>query len=633
MSNGLLNVGTRALLVNQTALQTVGNNIANVNTVGYSRQSVVTQAVQGQYTGAGYIGKGVELITIERAFSSVLTQQAQLTRSVASADTARASQMMTLEDLFPSGANGLGSAVNDLLNGFSDVATSPSDMTARSVVLQRADDMATRFRDMSSKLDDLAYGTKRQLADSVTAINTLGTRIASLNEQIARAQGTGQSPNDLLDARDQMLTELSSYVQVTTVPARDGTLGVFIGSQPLVLATRANTVTLTNDAFGDPSQLKLSINNGGLVTEVDETTLTGGAVAGLLRFNNNDLSTARNLVGRMAVALEQTVNAQHRLGVDLNGNTGADFFVAQTLPQALPALANTSGAQLGASVADPSALVASNYELRVGAAGALSVIRLSDGQVSSFAGPLPVTVDGLTFNVDSGTPVQGDRFMFKPFSAAASELKTAFTTAASLAVASPVEARAGTANTGTLTVQGVAATQANANLTSSVTLTFTAAGTFDVVGAGTGNPTGVAYTPGQTISYNGWDLALKGVPQVGDTITVQMGTSGYTSRDGGNATAMMNIRDLTMFDGATVADGYAGVMAQIGILSQGAQYAATVSGSIATNAASNKAAVSGVNLDEEASKLLMYQQAYQASAKMIQISQTIFDSLLSGLGR
>ena len=633
MSNGLLNVGTRALLVNQTALQTVGNNIANVNTVGYSRQSVVTQAVQGQYTGAGYIGKGVELITIERAFSSFLTQQAQLTRSVASADTARASQMMTLEDLFPSGANGLGSAVNDLLNGFSDVATSPSDMTARSVVLQRADDMATRFRDMSSKLDDLAYGTKRQLADSVTAINTLGTRIASLNEQIARAQGTGQSPNDLLDARDQMLTELSSYVQVTTVPARDGTLGVFIGSQPLVLATRANTVTLTNDAFGDPSQLKLSINNGGLVTEVDETTLTGGAVAGLLRFNNNDLSTARNLVGRMAVALEQTVNAQHRLGVDLNGNTGADFFVAQTLPQALPALANTSGAQLGASVADPSALVASNYELRVGAAGALSVIRLSDGQVSSFAGPLPVTVDGLTFNVDSGTPVQGDRFMFKPFSAAASELKTAFTTAASLAVASPVEARAGTANTGTLTVQGVAATQANANLTSSVTLTFTAAGTFDVVGAGTGNPTGVAYTPGQTISYNGWDLALKGVPQVGDTITVQMGTSGYTSRDGGNATAMMNIRDLTMFDGATVADGYAGVMAQIGILSQGAQYAATVSGSIATNAASNKAAVSGVNLDEEASKLLMYQQAYQASAKMIQISQTIFDSLLSGLGR
>ncbi|RZI93608.1 MAG: flagellar hook-associated protein FlgK, partial [Rubrivivax sp.] len=271
MSNGLLNVGTRALLTNQTALQTVGNNIANVNTVGYSRQSVVTQAVQGQYTGAGYIGKGVELVTIERAYSSFLTQQAQLTQSVASADTARASQMMTLEDLFPSGANGLGTAVNTLLNGFSDVATSPSDMTARSVVLQSADDMATRFRDMASKLDDLAYGTRRQLADSVTAINTLATRIASLNEQIARVQGTGQSPNDLLDARDQLLTDLSSYVQVTTVPAKDGTLGVFVGSQPLVLATRANTVTLTNDAFGDPSQLKLSINNGGLVTEVDET--------------------------------------------------------------------------------------------------------------------------------------------------------------------------------------------------------------------------------------------------------------------------------------------------------------------------------------------------------------------------
>lgn len=633
MSGGLLNVGTRALLVNQTALQTVGNNIANVNTVGYSRQSVVTQAVLGQYTGAGYIGKGVELVTIQRAHSDFLTKQTQLTQSIASADATRASQMLQLEDLFPSGGTGIGSAVNDMLNGFSDVAASPTDMTARAVVLQRADEMATRFRDLSAKLDDLTYGARQQLKDSVNAINTLASRIASLNGQIARTEGSGQSPNDLLDARDQLLTELNGYVQTTTVAADDGTLSVFVGSQPLVLSTRTSAMSIASDDYGDPAKLKLQINNGGLVTTIDESTISGGSVAGLLKFNNSDLTTARNLVGRMALAINVSVNAQHRLGVDANGNTGVDLFVAQTLPEGFPALSNTGNATVSTTVADPTAMVASDYELHFGAGGAVDVVRLSDGQVSSFAGPVPVTVDGLTFDVTANATAPGDRFLVKPFAASAAVLRTAFTNPSALAVASPVQARAGAANTGGASVQSVSAASADANLTATVTLTFTGAGTFDVTGTGTGNPTGVAYVSGQTISYNGWEITLKGNPQPGDTFTVQAATAGYTGLDGSNAAALKDIRDLAMFDGATVADGYASAMSRIGILSQGAQYAASVSASVATSAASNRSSVVGVNLDEEASKLLQYQQAYQASAKMIQISQAIFDSLMSGLGR
>lgn len=633
MSNGLLNVGTRALMVNQTALQTVGNNIANVNTVGYSRQTVVTRAVEGQGTGGGYVGKGVQLVTIERAYSSFLTQQAQLTNSVAAADAMRAGQLLQLEDLFPAGDAGIGAAVNDMLNAFADVSTAPTDMTARSVVLQRADETATRFRDLSSKIDDMAYGARRQLADSVSAINDLAQRLAKVNGQIASAQGAGHTPNDLLDTRDQLLVELGSYIQVTTVPVKDGTLSVFVGSQPLVLSSRASTVSMTTDEYGDPSKLKLAIDNGGLVTTIDENALSGGAVAGLLRFNNSDLATARNLVGRMALALETAVNAQHRMGVDLGGNSGANLFVANALPTPYALPGNPGTAELGLTVSDPSAMAASDYELRVGAGGALTVIRLSDGQATNHTGPLPVTVDGITIGVNSGAVADGDRFLLKPFSAAAGQIATAFTNASALAVASPVQARAGAANTGHVTVQAVQATSPNANLTATVTLTFTGAGTFDVNGTGTGNPTGVSYTAGQSISYNGWNLVLKGTPQPGDTITVELASSGYAGLDGGNATALMNIRDLAMFDGATVADGYAGAMAQIGVLSQGAQYAANVSASVATTAASTKASVTGVNLDEEASKLLMYQQAYQASAKMIQISQTIFDTLISNLGR
>ena len=182
-----------------------------------------------------------------------------------------------------------------------------------------------------------------------------------------------------------------------------------------------------------------------------------------------------------------------------------------------------------------------------------------------------------------------------------------------------------------MTVSALAPSAANANLTAPVTLTFTAAGTFDVSGTGTGNPTGVAYAAGQSISYNGWTLTLKGTPKPGDTITVQAMTAGHSNLNAGNATALLGLRDAAVFDGAPMSDGYASLMAQVGVRSQSAQYAAGISESIASSLETSRTSVSGVNLDEEAAKLLQYQQAYQASAKMIQIAQNIFDTLLQGM--
>jgi len=207
----------------------------------------------------------------------------------------------------------------------------------------------------------------------------------------------------------------------------------------------------------------------------------------------------------------------------------------------------------------------------------------------------------------------------------------AITSPRALAAASPIEARAGTTNTGNVTVSALAPAKADANMTGTVTLTFNAAGTFDVAGTGTGNPTGVAYTAGQPISFNGWNLTLKGTPKPGDTITVQAATPGYSNLNAGNATAMLGLRDATVFDGAPLSDGYASLMATVGVRSQSAQYAAGISNSIATNLETSRTSVAGVNLDEEAANLLKYQQAYQASAKMIQIAQSIFDTLLQGM--
>jgi len=624
----LLNVGARALLANQVALSTTGHNIANASTVGYSRQTAVMGQVAGQYTGSGYIGKGVEVTTIERAHNEFLTRQAAAAQSVQAMDETRAARLSSLEDIFKGGKTGLGAAVSDLLNAFSDIASAPTDVTARNVVITRADEMAARMRDAQTRLDDLQKGVNSQLGDAVRSINGLAGRLATLNEQIARASGGGQSPNDLLDQRDQLLRELNQQVQTTTVQADDGSLSVFVGSQALVLGNKAAQVAMSTD---DANQSKLTLMRNGLATTIDEATLGGGAVAGLLRFQNSDLAEARDGLGRMALTLATEINAQHRLGVDLDGNPGGDFFKPIAIPDAMGAASNTGNAVIGATVSNTSALSASSYQLKFGAGGSIEVQRLSDGKTTSFTGPMPIEVDGIKLDLKAGSAAAGDSFVLKPYASAAGDMATVLHSARGLAAGSPVEARVGTGNTGGMSVGSLAATSANANLNQPVTLTFNGAGGFDVAGNGTGSPTSVPYVAGQPISYNGWTLVLSGTPKAGDTITVQAATTAYGGSNAGNAQALLALRDKTVFDGAAMTDGYAALMAQVGVRSQSAQYAAEISSSIATSLETDRTSQAGVNLDEEAAKLLQYQQAYQASSKMIQIAQSIFDSLLQNM--
>ena len=633
--SSLLNIGARALLANQLALQTAGNNVANVNTAGYSRQSVLLQSVAGQFTGAGYYGNGVEAATVLRNHSDFLTRQSMLTGSVSAADGKRLDMLKQLEDLFPGGADGLGAAIGDMLNAFSDVASAPSDLSARTTVLARADELASRFKATASRLSTMQQGVQTELRTTADSINSLATRIARANQQIASEQGSGHSANDLQDQRDELLKQLGALVKTTNIPADDGSVTVFLaGSQPLVLGQTVAPVSITTDEFGDPGKSKLSITRGGTTVALDETTLGGGALSGLLRFQNTDLVDAGNLLGRMALALGTRMNEQQRLGLDLNGVAGGDMFSLGAMPLVLPAGANTGSASVQVAVqttpfSGATSLQASDYEMTFASATTGTIRRVSDGQLTSFSA-VPAQIDGLNLQV-SGAAAAGDRFLVTPFRQTAGSIDIALGSPRALAMASTVAASAGSANLGTLTLQSLLPQQANVNLNQTVTLTFTGAGTFNVSGTGTGNPTGVAYVPGQSINYNGWALTFKGTPQIGDTYTVQ--ANAYPGINGGNAEAMMALRDAPMFDGASATDGYASLMTQIGVKVQSAGFSASVSQSIASHTEADRAAVSGVNLDEEAARLLQFQQAYQASAKMLQVAQTVFDTLMQNLSR
>ncbi|MDH2231618.1 flagellar hook-associated protein FlgK [Delftia tsuruhatensis] len=652
----LLNVGSRALMANQIALQTTGHNIANVNTAGYSRQSVAFQTSPGQNMGSGYIGNGVDVNTILRNFNELLNRQAATASAVSAADSARATSLAQMQEVFSGGKTGLGAAITDMMNSFGDVAGAPTDPSARQVALTRMNELAARFRSASAQLDELDYSAKQQMGNDVTVVNSLAGQVATLNAQISRSIASGQTPNDLLDQRDQLVRNINKYVQTSQIPADDGTISLFVGgSQPLVLGSSSAQLTL-KEATEFPGSGKMALyfqQPGGQSVELTPSMLGGGEIAGLLQFQGSDLTEGRNLLGRMALAIGDTLNQQNNLGLTLSGQSGSNLFKLSMVSNGSTTGAQWTGATTPTTtVVDASQLKASDYQVVFGStAPAGKVIRLSDGKVTDFTDMADLSskeIDGLRFDLKA-EGVQGNSILFRPMAAGAHDIQAAVHSPNDLAVANPVAASIKSLGDATLQMGGI---QVSAGFDLS---TFAGAEvSFSKNGAGQleyaitpapagGIPATGLYTSGQAIQLApGLQVKITGTPAINgtnsDKVTLgkatdpQYGTA--YQRDAGNASSFLALRDSKLFDGSTtLSDGFSTAMAQVGTRTQSAQYAAKLSETIAKNLEADRTAVSGVNLDEEAAKLLQYQQSYQASAKMLQVAQSIFDSVLQTVGR
>ncbi|MDR3019039.1 MAG: flagellar hook-associated protein FlgK [Delftia acidovorans] len=652
----LLNVGSRALMANQIALQTTGHNIANVNTAGYSRQSVAFQTSPGQNMGSGYIGNGVDVNTILRNFNDLLNRQAATASAVSAADSARATSLTQMQEVFGGGKSGLGAAITDMMNSFGDVAGAPTDPSARQVVLTRMNELAARFRSASAQLDELDYSAKQQMGNDVTLVNSLAGQVATLNAQISRSIASGQTPNDLLDQRDQLVRNINKYVQTSQIPADDGSISLFVGgSQPLVLGPNSAQLTL-KEATEFPGSGKMALyfqQPGGQNVELTPSMLGGGEIAGLLQFQGSDLTEGRNLLGRMALAIGDSLNQQNNLGLTLSGQSGSNLFKLSMVSNGSTTGAQWTGATTPTTtVVDSSQLKASDYQIVFGStAPAGKVIRLSDGKVTDFTSMADLSskeIDGLRFDLKA-EGVSGNTVLFRPMAAGAHDIQAAVHSPNDLAVANPVAASIKSLGDATLQMGGIQVS-AGFNLSgfagAEVSFSKNAAGqleyTITPAPAG-GIPATGLYTSGQPIQLApGLQVKITGTPAINgttsDKVTLgkatdpQYGTA--YQRDAGNASSFLALRDSKLFDGSTtLSDGFSTAMAQVGTRTQSAQYAAKLSETIAKNLEADRTAVSGVNLDEEAAKLLQYQQSYQASAKMLQVAQSIFDSVLQTVGR
>lgn len=648
-SSPLMSLGVKAMTANYAALQTTGHNIANANVAGYSRQRTELATSQGQFTGAGFFGRGVDVTSVTRSYDSYLTREATSSRAVAAMDSARLTQLQRLENVFQGGDLGLGNATSDLMNAFVDLSNQPADAAARRVVLARAGDLAARFGEAGAALDTVQAGVNADLRAAVADINSLAKGIARANQRVSELQGLGQPANDVLDERDRLIANLAQQVHVTRMDAQDGSISVFVGGgQRLVLGSQASLLSVLQDP-SDPTRSAVGLREGNMQRQLDEDSLGGGAITGLLQFQNQDLVQAQAQIGQMAAAVGGAINHQQMRGINMQqpfGSVPAAALFAVGAAQALPASTNvrdatgTPLATVSLTITDASALQASEYDLREDAAnpGTMLLTRLSDGQATTVnSGSV---VDGMRIDFSSTPPQLGDRFLLQPVTRAANGMTRLLDDPRDLAAASSQVASAAAANRGTASVATLQITAAPLPVPGAMTrFAFSddagnynwdlldSSGTLLASGAGTwqaGQP-----MPAAGSDINGFTLKLSGVPRSGDIISVVPTPANAMASNNGNAMALMALRDAAIVRGKTATDSWADALADVGVRVQSGTTASEISDAVATQNELARSGQSGVNLDEEAARLIQYQQSYQAAAKVLQVAQALFDTLLN----
>jgi flagellar hook-associated protein 1 FlgK len=643
LTSSIYGIGLSGLAAAQAGLLTAGHNIANVDTPGYTRQQSMFAARPGLFTGSGYFGQGVDVTTVQRIYSNFAVSRTLQSQASSTAADARATSLSQLDSLFGDGTSGLNVSMDAFFASVNAVSVNPADTPSRQQLLSSAQSLASRFQSYSQQLDTLRNAASQQIATTVDQVNGYANQLANLNQRISALTGAGRAqdmPNDLLDQRDQLVSSINAQLGVTPVVQSDGSFNLFLSNgQALVIGSNAQKLVAVR-GVDNPQNIEIGLDNGAGIQHFTSADLTGGALSGVLAFRDTTLHDAQNEMGRVAIVLADAFNAQHRLGQDLKGNLGGDFF-SVAAPDVQAATSNSGTAVVAAQIADANALTASDYTLRFDGSN-YALTRESDGTTTTYAS-LPQTVDGVTISLASGAMAAGDRFRISPTQAGASGIAVAITDPASVAAASPIRVASGSANagSGSLAAAAVASGYPSAQLASTLTFTYSATGNtlggFPAASAVTVTSNGVTttyppatpvpYTAGATVSFGNMSFVLNGAPADGDTFSIARNSGG--AGDNRNGQLLASLAESRLVGGAASLDGAWGqLVARVGTDTNQANIESTAQAAILTQAQSAQQSVSGVNLDEEAANLQRYQQAYQASSKVMAIASTLFASVL-----
>lgn len=328
--SGILTTAMSGLMASQRSLDTTGHNIANVNTVGYSRQRVEFSTNPAQFTGDGYIGQGVNVASVSRSYDQFITNQLTSSTSAFAETDTLSTLASQVDNITANEATGLSPALKSFFNAVNGVANDPTSIPAREVMISTAGSLTQQFNGLSSQFEDLRKQTNNQMQTSVDDINSYAKTIATLNGQIvtdSSRTSNGQLPNDLLDQRDALVNKIAEKINVSTIQQPDGSLSVFIGQgQSLVLGSNAANLSL--EASKTDSSRQNIIMGGQDISK----QISGGELSGALKFRDEVLDPAQQQLDFLAAGFVVEFNKMHKTGFDLKGAQGKDMFDFGDMP-------------------------------------------------------------------------------------------------------------------------------------------------------------------------------------------------------------------------------------------------------------------------------------------------------------
>ncbi|CAI8737946.1 flagellar hook-associated protein 1 FlgK [Pseudomonas sp. IT-P258] len=683
----LLNIGMSGLSASHNALATTGNNIANADTAGYSRQQTV-QGTKGaiQY-GNVYVGTGTTLADVRRVYNSYLDAQLQTTTSLNSDSAAYLGQVTPLDTLLSDSGTGLNGALTKFFASVQNVNAKPGDDASRQLLLSDAQALSNRFNSVSSQLKSQNANINGNLTNMADQVNKLATTVAQLNKKISEISSTGGSPNELLDARNETMRQLSTFTGAQYVE-REGNVDIYLGSgQPLVIGDTVNKLEAV-PGKDDPGRLSLQLNRGSSTIDIT-SIMTGGEIGGLLRYRSEVLDPAMNELGRVALVVADQMNSVQAQGIDKNGDFGSNLFnsinsAAQMSQRSIASTGNSAGSgNFDVSIEDTGKLTINDYKVTFTSATDFTVQRLPDntsmGSFSAATTPAPV-IDGFSMSFNGGA-AKGDTFKFTPTRNAATSIKTEMTDSKRLAIAAPLGAAIAAGGSGTLTIpaSGQPTLTTKFDIYDSATTTamqnglknsmptkvvfgdVSADGTSQtyqfldakggVISSGTIKPgenntlsltvplkdaTGAPIPPAPATQYTvSFDMAVAGSPGKGTAINVSLSQPG--TLDNRSGTALANLQTKQTVDtgsaskGISLNDAYGKLVEGVGSKAAQGKLDSAATGAILANAKGARDSLSGVDLDEETGNLVKYQQYYTASSQIIKAAQETFSVLINSL--
>ncbi|HEB4089793.1 TPA: flagellar hook-associated protein FlgK [Enterobacter cloacae] len=435
--SSLINSAMSGLSAAQAALNTVSNNISSYNVAGYTRQTTVLGASNSTLTGGGWVGNGVYVSGVQREYDAFITNQLRAAQTQSSGLTTRYQQMSKIDDVLSDSTNSLSTTLQDFFKSLQTLVSNAEDPAARQTVLGKADGLVNQFKTNDQYLRDQDSQVNTAIASSVEQINNYAKQIANLNDQISRLTGVGagSSPNDLLDQRDQLVSELNQIVGVEVAVQDGGTYNVSFGNgYSLVQGSKANQLAAVKSS-ADPTRTTIAYSDevSGNV-EIPEKMITTGSLGGLFTFRSEDLDKARNNLNQLALAFADAMNKQHEAGFDANGDAGGKLFDFGS-PAVVTNSRNTGTAAMTATVADSTKVQATDYKLQFN--GTDWTITRSDKTSFTMAPDASgnLSFDGLSVNV-TGSANAKDSFIIKPVSDVIVNMELKFKDESKLAMAS-----------------------------------------------------------------------------------------------------------------------------------------------------------------------------------------------------